>query len=334
VKQVLRHLDVFHLSVDQLAHPALLVENDASRHPSALRGAVLLGLWLVAAAVIVLRRRSERPLLLLHALTAAAVLLAVVATSRIFGEVWFYLLLSIWTVALLMLVATFWTFGLLLVDRLDARGVDRGRRVAPAALVAIALVFTARSTWVAPRAAHSDATVVDEVAHVAPETAAALDRAGRHLLTWDDAAFFGSPGYGMLNELDRRGFDVGVVEGLGAIATTHRVVDEADATDRVQIATGRFVDVWRGVAGAREVAFYDPRSQDERARFDQLRGQVITLLNDQGLADAVPAVDSNLFAVSILPKAGRDIRGRVEEMLTLGVPMAVFITPPGLQRPP
>ncbi len=331
ITQVLRHLDVFHLSIDQLAHPALLVENDPSRHPTVWHGSVLFVLWL--AAVVVAVRRRERRLVLLHAVTGTALALSFISTSRIFGEVWFYLLLSMWSIAALMVVGVLWTASIVARERVDARSLATMSRVAVVLALATTLVFSARSVWVAPSADHSDATVVDELAHVVPGTVAALDRNGTHLLTWDDAAFFGSPGYGMLNELDRRGFHVGVIEGLGAIATTQRVVQEADATDRVQIATGRYVDVWRSIAGAREVAFYDPRSTEARSRFEQLRAEVIGLLEEQGLGDVVPAVDSNLFAVSIHPKAGRDIRGRVEEMLRLGVPMAVFITPPGLQRP-
>src|SRR5207248_2480349 len=78
---VLKHLDVFHLSVDQLAHPGLLVANDPHRHVVEWRGVVVLVLWLAAAAVAV--RLRNRPLLLLHLVTAAAFVLVTAATSRI-----------------------------------------------------------------------------------------------------------------------------------------------------------------------------------------------------------------------------------------------------------
>lgn len=332
VKHVLRHLDVFHLTVDQLAHPSLLVENDPTRHPSLGRGIVLLVLWLAAAAYA--SRTNHAGVKRLHLVTGVALVLAVIATSRIFGEVWFYLLLSIWTAGSLALAAIVWTVAIAMRGRLAADRLDRFARIGLVVLVAVAVLFSARATWSAPSADHSDATVVDELAHVVPGTVAALDKDERYLVAWDDAAFFGSPGYGMLNELDRRDFDVGVIEGLGAIATTHRVVPEADAFARVQIVTGKYVDAWRQVRGAREVAFYDPRSPEERARFEQLRTEVIGLLREQGLSDAVTAVDDNLFAVSIHPRAGRDIRSRVEEMLVLGVPIAVFVAPPDARRGP
>src|SRR5207237_115254 len=104
---VVRHLDVFHLSIDQLAHPGLLVANDPHRNVNVWRGLVLLLVWAVAA-VVALRLR-ERALLALHVVAGAGLVLAVLATSHIYGIVWYYLLLSIWTVAGVMVIATVWT---------------------------------------------------------------------------------------------------------------------------------------------------------------------------------------------------------------------------------
>ena len=321
---VLKHLDVFHLTVDQLAHPGLLVENDPHRHVVEWRGAVVLVLWLAAVAVAI--RLRHRAVLRLHLVVAVALVLVTVATSRIYGIVWYYLLLSIWTVALLMIVATVWTAAVVLAPRLPKQ---RASNVGLAVLLVVALVFTGRSTWVAPNADHSDAIVVDELRAVVPGTVAGLDRDGRYFVAWDDAAFFGSPGYGLVNELDRRGFHVGSFEGIGVIITPHRVLNEADATARVQLATGIWVDRWRALPTANELASVDPRTPDQQARFAQLRSEVMDLLRAQHLDELANLVDLNLFAVSIDQRISAEVKSRVEQMLSLGVPMAVFLAPPG-----
>ena len=324
---VLKHLDVFHLSIDQLAHPGLLVENDPHRHVLEWRGVVVLVLWLAALALAVRLRNSA--LLRFHLVTATTLVLVTAATSRIYGIVWYYLLLSIWTVAVLMTIGVVWTAAAAVAPRLSDAHREQAVRGGLAALLGIAVVFSARSTWVAPSAHHSDATVVAELRAVVPQTVAALDRSARYFVAWDDAAFFGSPGYGLLNELDRRGFRVGSFEGIGVIVTPHRVLNESDATARVELATGIWVDRWRALPAAHELASVDPRTPEQQARFAQLRGEVIDLLHAQHLGDLADLVDLNLFAVSIDQRIPPDAKADVEAMLALGVPMAVFLAPPG-----
>jgi hypothetical protein len=324
---VLRHLDVFHLSVDQLAHPGLLVATDPHRNASAWRGAIVLALWAWAAVAAV--RARHHTLMRLHLVAAVGLVLVLLATSRIYGVVWYYLLLSTWTVTAVMTLAAVWTAVVVLGTRFRRDRGERMARAGVACLLAIAVMFSARSTWVAPNARHSDATVVSELNAVVPATVSALDHNARYLIAWDDAAFFGSPGYGLLNELDRRGFRVGSFDGIRVIVTPHRVLQESEATARIQLATGQWVDAWRRVSGATEVAFVDPRNPTQTARFAQLRSEVIDHLRSNGLDDLAGLVDLNLFAVSIDTRVPDDIKSRLAEMLELGVPMAVFITPPG-----
>lgn len=335
---VFEKLDMGHLSVHQLVNPGLLVSSDPARRANTARGAAFAALWgLAACAAIKLRNRS---LLLLHAVVALGVVLLIFDISHIFGAVWYYLLLPVWGVAALMAVATVWT-----VAALVGRAVSADRRAllersGKTVLVAVIVLFCGRLTWAAPSATHSDALISDELGAVVPGTVAALDRgvgganghAGRYLVAWDDAAYIGSPGYGLLNELDRRGFDVGVIAGLRVIATPHRVVSEDEATARIELATGVWVDRWRALPGATEVAFIDPRTPAQQARFTQLRSEIITLLRARGLDDLVAKVDDNLFGAAIDQRIYEDddIQPRFGEMLELGVPIAVFIAPPGV----
>ena len=239
----------------------------------------------------------------------------------------------------MMTVATVWTAAAFVGRFVRADRRERLQRAGTATLVAVVVVFCGRLTWAAPSASHSDALISHELGAVVPDTVAALDggvggskgHAGRYLVAWDDAAYIGSPGYGLLNELDRRGFDVGAIAGLRVIATPHRVVSEAEATARVELATGAWVDRWRALPGATQVAFVDPRTPAQQARFAQLRAEVIRLLRDRGFDDLAIKLDDNLFGAAIDQRIydDNDLQPRFGEMLELGVPIAVFIAPPG-----
>jgi hypothetical protein len=125
---------------------------------------------------------------------------------------------------------------------------------------------------------------------------------------------------------------VGAIAGLRVIATTHRVVGEAEATARVELTTGIWVERWRALPGATEVAYVDPRTPAQQVRFAQLRSEVITLLRARGLDDLVGKIDDNLFGAAIDARVYQDpdFQPRFGEMLQLGVPIGVFIAPPGV----
>jgi hypothetical protein len=275
---------------------------------------------------------TESALRRLHLVLGAALGLELVAISRIYGKVWFYLVLSMWAIASLMVIATVWTAVAVAKPRISHP--DRLARIGLGMLLAVTVVFSVRSVVAAPGADHSDATVVRELSNVLPGTVAALDHDQRYLIKADDAAYFQSPTYGMLNELDRRGFHVGMVTALADIATRHRVISEGDADAKIQIATGKWIDEWRQHPEAREVAFDEPRTPEQKARFDQLHSEVEAMLTAENRQDLIPLLDTNLFLVSIDQQISAAARSRLEEMLTLGEPMAVFITPVDAQVAP
>ena len=94
---------------------------------------------------------------------------------------------------------------------------------------------------------------------------------GAYQVRWSDAADIGSPGFGLLNELERQGLDVAADEFFHVPVTDHRVRPRERADAQVHLATGGYVDRWRQVPGAVEVATYEPRTAPEIARADELR---------------------------------------------------------------
>ena len=150
-----------------------------------------------------------------------------------------------------------------------------------------------------------------------------------YVVRWADAYYFGSQGYGLISELERRGFDARATPTFRVPVTPQRTIDPALATAEVVLATGVNVAKWRAVEGAVEVAFVEPRSERELVEFEALRAQVVDGLHAEGLDDLVDLVDTNLFGLSIDPALPADLEPAVARMLILGEESAVFIAPPG-----
>ena len=163
----------------------------------------------------------------------------------------------------------------------------------------------------------------------------ASGRDGTYTVVWADAASFGSQGFGLVNELERRGFDAGAPEVWRVPITEQRVVDVDDADVVVQFVTGAYLDQWRGEPRAIEVATHEPRSDAELEEFEQLRTELLDGLAelpiDADQLDAlVTAVDFNLFGVQIEPAVPVELQRLVDRMLKLGQETAVFLVPPGV----
>jgi hypothetical protein len=105
-----------------------------------------------------------------------------------------------------------------------------------------------------------------------------------------------------------------------------RARETADA--QIHLATGAYVDRWRRVPEAVEVATYEPRSDAEIARAADVRASVLARLRVEGLDDVAAQVDTNLFGASLDPRISPEDLVDLTELLELGQPTAVFIAPP------
>ena len=111
--------------------------------------------------------------------------------------------------------------------------------------------------------------------------------------------------------------------------TPHRVLPFGQYDAEIHLVTGVFIDQWRDRDGFVEVAFTDDRSPDERDRFDELRRYVLERLEEEGRDDLVPVVDENLFGASLDLDLPQDVVDAMSEMIEIGLPVAVFVAPPG-----
>ncbi len=108
-------------------------------------------------------------------------------------------------------------------------------------------------------------------------------------------------------------------------STGPAAADEADA--QIHLATGAYIDRWRQVPGAVEVASYDPRTAAEREEFAAVRQSFIDRLTAEGLGELVPLVDVNLFGISVDTRLTAADHADLARLIELGQPMSVFIAP-------
>lgn len=335
VRVLLVHLDLSELLGSADGGSGSLVDTSYDPYGSVVPGLALLGVWLVAVAVAWRERLTAA--LRLHAVVGVGMVLGVVSVSRVFGKLWYYLTLWAWALGILAAAAAVWT-ALLVVERRRAEAVARRSHRTSTALLAgaiavLACVLTVQAPGIDPPAetlSRGLQLVVEPTAEALRHGVGAADGPdGRYAVSWNDALYIGSQGYGLVSELERRGLDVGGMPWAAVPITRHRAIEPSEATAVVHFATGIFIDQWRDRAEAVEVVHVDPRSPTQRAEYDRLRSRVLDDLEAAGLQDVAPLVDGNLFGATLDPRLDDATQDRMERMLELGIPISVFVTPPG-----
>jgi hypothetical protein len=311
-----------------------LLAGESAITGSAIPALLLLAVW--AASAVVAWRLRHRMLIRLHALLAVVLVLGQISLSRVFGGVWYYLALWAWGITALMLVAIVWTAGAALAERgVGAQHVQRAALAGTAALAAVLVVFTAMFTVDATDAEVPAVSLSRQLSRLAPDTVAALESGeapgggsdGRYLVTWTDPVGIGATGFGLLLELEREGFDVGVPSFHATGAVPHRVLDPAEVTAEVHLAVGGNVAEWRANPAAVEVARAG-LSDAEQARYDDLKAEIVDTMNEQGVGDLAPRIDDGMMAVAIDPRLSTELQGMMERLAAIGQPAAVFVAPP------
>ena len=335
VRVFLRHLDAPSALVDLVIRSNAFIHRSGLDHGTPVLGGLVLAAW-ITAAVAAHRMRHDR----LHALNiviAVALVTGFLSTIRIFGKVWYYLTLWAWGTTLMMVLSMAWTVWALL----RRRGGSEGEPLDDRAIIVLGAVTigvcTAMSIGAAVVLDVPEPQLSDGLRAVVPATEQALDDAvgpavgadGRYMVRWNDALLIGSQGYGLVNELERDGYDVGVPEPYRVPVTPQRVFDEGEYDAEIQFVSGEYIDRARARDGFVEVAHADVRTDGERERFGELRGRVLTRLTEAGRQDLLDEVDENLFGASLDPDLPRDIVDDMSEMLLIGQPVAVFLAPPG-----
>ena len=330
VKTVLAHFDIAHVVTASLGRGDYFIDNlDDLGGGRWVVGALVLLVWAVAGVASL--RLVDRRIARLHLVVAVGAAIAFFSTARIFGKVWYYLTLWSWSIALLAVAATIWT---------AVAWWEAGRRrrvpVGRAGIVVMVLagaVFVVDAVTVEPpedRLSQGLNAIVGPTADALARGDGAADGPdGTYAVIWDDAYYFGSQGYGLISELERRGFTARAYDTFRVPVTPQRITDPANATAEVALVTGVNIADWRTRPGVVEVAYFEPRNDDELVEFDRLRTDSISLLTAAGLDDVAALVDTNLMGARLDPRLPAGVEDMLVRMLVLGEETAVFIAPPG-----
>jgi hypothetical protein len=291
-------------------------------------GVLLLIAWVASVAVAFWKR--VRTLIWLDVVIGVALLLGVFSAARIFGDVWFYLVLWAITLNVLMLMAILWAIAAAIGKNLERPLTARALVVAVSLIAIVAGIFTVNAARVNVMSPRLNA----QLAALTPPTIATLKQMerdgqrGPYLVTWlPEAQGIGAEGYGLLNEMLRYNLDAKADEVFRPGATRYHVIDRAKTTMQVHLATGVDIERWRRDPRFHEVAYYDPKSPTELAEFNALHQQVVDELQREGLSAHVHEVDDNLLMLSLLPSVPADTRAKMSKMLAYGLPAAVFVGP-------
>lgn len=291
-------------------------------------------LALLGAATVVAWRRRWREPALLGATVALGVATAVVATSRINGAPFTYLLKFWWPLAMLCWVAIGWVALRLVPTETLGRHARALTGVAMAVAVALGI-----GAGVAASRPPAEIAGTAAVAAVADDLAAGLTPGGTYLVVPDGFSLFGEL-FGVVDLLESGGFtpvadarfDIHFAPGRTAGGRGAPTAFDGTIIVATSEATTALLDQPDLVA----LASWDPLSGRERAELEVLRAEARRALGAAGHNEVAGRVGGEPLA-SILIREGIEEEDSGVEATTLarlvelegrGLPVTIFLGPP------
>lgn len=288
---------------------------------SAWPGKLFVLAWAVVA-VLVARSGRRPPLTRLNAILAATLLIGMAAVSRIFGALYLYTFR--WIVVIVGLMV--FTLGWGLATLLPRPSPRVAARLAGVAVVGLALLSAVTAVRIARQDIPYGQSSRIEAA-IAPKVAAALDRDRRYLVRWDDKAYLGGPGFGLLLDLERRGFTVGADPQFAAAVEPHRVMCPGGYDAVLTVVTGvGAIDRYRADPAYRELAYTDPRT--DPATWDARFQELLAVLRSEGSPTSATDAEARLNGYLLNPGSSRRVHDLAAYLVLDGVPTAVFVQDP------
>lgn len=288
-------------------------------------GSLLVVAW--AASSVLAWRRRHALLVRLDLVLAALLACAGYWAMRLDSARLLYLVEWFWVLTALMVVSVIWSTSLLRRADGEPRLPALGPQPAVAALAGVLLVSTAAFTWTATGVEPPDMRYSRTVGALAPPVADQLDPSLEYFVNWVDPDALGGNGFGLMLELERRGFDVGAHPWRSAAIEPHRVRSETDADAVVTVVSGDAkISQAREIPGATELAYDDHRSAAERDEYLDLQQRVMERLRAEGMPEIADGIPTSIWIGLNDKRVVGESFDMLARMLEVGQATAVFVS--------
>jgi hypothetical protein len=297
---------------------------------SALLGPVLLFASALAVAGLTRARSAVR----FQILTAAGVLSGIVATSRITGPMFGYLVRWWWILGMLWWLSIIWSFYEAAVSAVRSHVMVR--RALPIGVIALGSVMSLRLA--APTARAADLAVAPEASNslllhdlLPPLIGAVGADPEIHSVRVETVnSTWGTMADGVRFELEHKGIGVVVDPEFAFKFGAQRSADRMDADAVVWVVHGDAVRIWGLLPNVRTIAVWDPLTSDARAEYvvdERLLQQQLTDVGRDDLAIALTNGGGGVDTGSIgLAGVDPDLVARVEATRRRGDPVGLYLS--------
>lgn len=287
------------------------------------------------AAVHTRQRAAARFQLLIVALAGSGL----VATSRITGPAFAYLVRWWWVVACLWWLSIAWSAAVSLVHW--ARVPPRARQVLPWLVAPVLIVVmtsaTLRTTGAAADAPTPDPSSTAVLEHILGPTAKALEGSGPVLVV-ATGSVWGTTADAVRLELERNGIEVVASPGDAYRLGPERAPGARTPVSTVWVVSADAATEWMSHPEVTRLAGWDPLELPARLDFLAAEAQLREQLIAAGRSDLAEAVRSGAGGVdggaADLPGVDQDLLRQIEAIRRKGDPVAVYLGPATDPRDP
>jgi hypothetical protein len=295
-------------------------------------GALLVPVAAFGLALLAAAKARQWSAVRFQGLVGVLAVSGLVATSRITGPVFAYLVRWWWVIACLWWLSTLWSAGVALTHWQRLPRTTRNALpwlVAPL-LALVVLSTTARTAGAADDAATPDPSATEVLGHLLDPTVEALRGSGPVLVV-ASGSVWGTTGDAVRLELERNGIEVAAPPRDAFRFGEQRSTDERSPVATVWVVSADAATEWTFHPEVTRVASWDPLEPSDRMSYlaeeAQLRDQLIAAGRPelaQALATGGGGVDSG---AADLPGVDQDLLDRVETIRRKGDPVAIFVGP-------
>jgi hypothetical protein len=295
--------------------------------------ALLVPLLAFGLAILAAAKARQWSAVRFQGLVGVLAVSGLVATSRITGPVFAYLVRWWWVIACLWWLSTLWSAAVALTHWARLPRTARATMpwlVAPL-LAVVVLSTTVHTADAADDAATPDPAATEVLGHLLDPTVAALKGSGPVLVV-ATGSVWGTTADAVRLELEHNGIQVAAPPRDAFRFGEERSTDERQPVATVWVVSADAGTEWTFHPEVTRLAFWDPLEPDERLAYLAEEAQLQDQLIAAGRPDLAKALSTGGGGVDSgavdLPGVDQDLLTRVETVRRKGDPVAIFLGPP------